>query len=126
MGTLLLDLRAACPLTWEVSTLQMVFDAGPQSPAKVGTVHTRLSWSPNGHDSWNWVDEGGLTGAVFLPLGPPGSFDSHIIFAADAPVIMPAASASEEPSIRVYYMCAPCMRAGTAQGTAVGCRERSR
>ena len=54
----------------------------------------------------------GLTGRVFLPLGPAGSFDSHITFAADAPVIMPAGVGAgtgrkgeeEEEHIRVYYM----------------------
>lgn len=89
--------------------LVMVFDA--DNAAKVGTVHCRLSWSPNGHDSWSWVDstgptEHGLIGRVFLPLGPPGSYDSHITFAADSPVIMPAGSVADDPSehIRVYYM----------------------
>ena len=70
--------------------LVMVFDA--DDAAKIGTVHCRLSWSPNGRDGWSWVDttgstDDGLTGPVFLPLGPPGSYDSHITFAADAPVI---------------------------------------
>eukprot|EP01043_Picozoa_sp_COSAG02_P033299 COSAG02_NODE_2265_length_9290_cov_136.371628_7_plen_286_part_00 len=89
--------------------LVMVFDA--DDAAKIGTVHCRLSWSPNGRDGWSWVDSAGsadlgLTGRVFLPLGPPGSYDSHITFAADAPVIMPAGSATDDKDehIRVYYM----------------------
>jgi hypothetical protein len=70
-----------------------------------------------GKDSWSWVESAssadtGLTGRVFLPLGPAGSFDSHITFAADAPVIMPAGVGAgtgrkgeeEEEHIRVYYM----------------------
>ena len=30
----------------------------------------------------SWVDPGGLLGKPFIPLGPAGSFSSHIIFAA--------------------------------------------
>ena len=33
--------------------LVMVFDA--DDAAKIGTVHCRLSWSPNGRNSWSWV-----------------------------------------------------------------------
>ena len=91
--------------------LVAVFDT--KDPRKVGTVHTRLSWSHDTH-TWQWLDEGGLTGKSIIPLGerhgtaknsssssvlsssspsssppasPPvyGPFDSHIIFPAHAP-----------------------------------------
>ena len=75
--------------------LVMVFDAA--DPAKVGTVHCRMSWSSQLASGWHWVDKGGLTGKVFLPLGPKGAFDSHITFAADAPVIV-------ADGIQVFYM----------------------
>ena len=74
----------------------MVFDT--KDASRIGTVHTKLSWSPNGLGNWSWVDPGGLLGRSFIPLGTQGSFSSHIIFAADAPVPIPA-----ENSIRVYY-----------------------
>jgi hypothetical protein len=77
--------------------LVMVFDA--EHASTVGTVHTKLSWSADGQKGWAWVDKGGLLGKPFIPLGPAGSFSSHIIFAADAPVPVPA-----EESVRVYYM----------------------
>jgi len=73
----------------------MVFDTADAS--KIGTVHTRLSWSPDGLANWSWVDPGGLLGKSFIPLGPEGTFASHIIFAADAPIPV-------NDTIRVYYM----------------------
>ena len=63
-----------------------------------GRVHCRLSWwSGNTADKWQWVDSGGLLGKEFIRLGPPGSYDSHICFAAHSPVVMP-------DHIRLYYM----------------------
>ena len=35
---------------------------------------------------WQWVEDRGLTGTEIIPLGPDGSFDSHVCFAAAAPV----------------------------------------
>jgi hypothetical protein len=50
-------------------------------------------------------DQGGLggkgkanAGREFIPAGPPGSFDSHICFAAHMPLRMP------DGSSRIYYM----------------------
>jgi len=50
----------------------MVFDA---SDSINGRVHCRLSWSADplasagSSEGWKWVDEGGLTGRDFIPLG---------------------------------------------------------
>jgi hypothetical protein len=49
-----------------------------------------------------WVDEvGGLTGEVFIPLGPPGSFDSHIVFAGAFPTPVDDGHGG---AVRIYYM----------------------
>ena len=48
--------------------LVAIFDT--VNPSTVGTVHTRLSWSPDLH-TWDWVAPGGLTGTPFIPLGKP-------------------------------------------------------
>ena len=63
-----------------------------------GHVHCMLSWS-NDTKNWQWVDPAGL-GALkeFIPAGKPGSFDSHVCFAAHSPLKMP------DGSSRVYYM----------------------
>ena len=62
----------------------------PQATSKEQKVRCKLAWSPHGatHDTWQWVDAGGLTGAEFIPLSPGGAevFDSHICFAAATPV----------------------------------------
>jgi hypothetical protein len=83
----------------------MVFDAdcntaNPpcQTGPAAGHVHCRLAWSPNVDTNWSWVDEGGLTGAEFIPAGPPGTFDSHVCFAAHLPITMP------DGSVRLYFM----------------------
>ena len=34
---------------------------------QIGTVHTRLSWSPDGLANWSWVDPGGLLGKSSNP-----------------------------------------------------------
>lgn len=58
-------------ITWQWHNvflgIVMVYDA--QSSA--GEVHCRLAWSPSSDalSGWNWVDEGGLTGRDFIPLG---------------------------------------------------------
>jgi hypothetical protein len=87
--------------------LVMVFDASCntvnppcQTGPDAGHVHCRLAWSPDGEmTKWSWVDEGGLTGADFIPAGPSGTFDSHVTFAAHLPVTMP-----EDGTHRLYYM----------------------
>ena len=71
--------------------LVAVFDTA--DPTTVGTVRTRLSWSPDGRRGWQWLGTDD-----FVPLGPAGSFDSHIIFAAHVPII------EDDGAIRVYYM----------------------
>ena len=80
--------------------LTSVFDA--EFGTTEGRVHLRLSWSPDA-ETWNWVDEGGLTGKDFIPLGTSSDssnpFDSHIIFAAAYPIRM-----KDDDSVRVYYM----------------------
>ena len=40
--------------------LVAIFDTA--DPTTVGTVHTRLSWSPSPRGPWSWLDSGGLTG----------------------------------------------------------------
>jgi hypothetical protein len=68
-----------------------------------GKVHCRLSISTD-LMHWKWVDNAGLNGADFIPLGTPSTtrstnaFDSHICFAAASPLQM------EDGSARVYYM----------------------
>ena len=77
----------------------MVFDAtnGNKGP-DAGHVHCMLSWSPDA-STWHWVDRGGLEGLrEFIPTGEPGSFESHVCFAAHSPLRMP------DGSSRVYYM----------------------
>jgi hypothetical protein len=68
-------------------------------------VHCRLAYSkaPSPLSGWEWVDQGGLTGRDFIPLGssgPAGSaenaFDSHLCFASP-PVHTPEGE-------RLYYM----------------------
>jgi hypothetical protein len=68
-------------------------------------VHCRLAYSkaPSPLSGWEWVDEGGLTGRDFIPLGssgPAGSaenaFDSHLCYASP-PVRTPQGE-------RLYYM----------------------
>jgi hypothetical protein len=80
--------------------LTSVFDA--QYGTTQGRMHLRLSWSPDA-ETWHWVDEGGLTGRDFIPLGDTSGganpFDSHIIFAAAYPVKLPG-----DGAVRVYYM----------------------
>ena len=83
--------------------LVSVFDA--EFGQTEGRVHLRLSWSPDA-ETWQWVDEGGLTGTDLIALGGGGTaggggnpFDSHIIFAAAYPVKM-----ADDGSVRVYYM----------------------
>lgn len=44
----------------------MVFDA--KEGTTQGHIHCRLSWSGDSH-TWHWVDEGGLEGKDFIPLG---------------------------------------------------------
>ena len=48
----------------------MVYDAN----SAAGRVHCRLSWSPSadGLSGWQWVDDAGLTGGDFVPLGEAG------------------------------------------------------
>ena len=77
----------------------MVYDAATGSVGPgAGHVHCRLAWAPHARAQWRWVDPGGLTGAEFIPAGPPGAFDSHVCFAAHQPVRVADGSA------RVYYM----------------------
>ena len=58
-------------ITWEwhgvFLGIVMVYDA----TSKDGEVHCRLSWSPtaDGPSDWQWVDDAGLTGGDFIPLG---------------------------------------------------------
>jgi hypothetical protein len=63
-------------VTWQWHSvfmgIVMVFDA--ENPSTEGRVHCRLAWS-NSADAlsgWHWVDEGGLTGRDFIPLGKDG------------------------------------------------------
>ena len=60
----------------------MVYDA----QNKAGRVNCRLAWAPSALGQWQWVEDRGLTGTEIIPLGPDGSFDSHVCFAAAAPV----------------------------------------
>ena len=74
----------------------MVYDAQSSS----GHVHCRLSWSPStdGLSGWQWVDEGGLTGADFIPLGkapPPPPCDWVNVTNADKQPISDCAGGSE-------------------------------
>ena len=92
--------------TWEWHNvflgIVMVFDA----TSAEGRVHCRLSWSSSSDvlstDGWQWVDEGGVDGKDFIPLGSESSshndFDSHICFAAAHPTLGP------EGDVRLYYM----------------------
>ena len=80
-----------------------VFDSEHPSTFGFGKVHCRLSISTD-LMHWKWVDNAGLNGADFIPLGTPSTtrstnaFDSHICFAAASPLQM------EDGSARVYYM----------------------
>jgi len=92
--------------TWEWHNvflgIVMVFDA----TSAEGRVHCRLSWSSSSDvlstDGWQWVDEGGLDGKDFIPLGSESkthnAFDSHVCFAAAHPTLGP------EGDVRLYYM----------------------
>lgn len=78
----------------------MVFDAetGSKGP-DAGHVHCMLSWAPTALGPWEWVDVKGLEGlSEFIPKGPPGSFESHVCFAAHRPLRMP------DGTTRIYYM----------------------
>lgn len=69
--------------------------------SKSQEVHCRLAYSRD-LATWAWVDGGAADladGKDFIPLGHPGAFDSHIIFAAAHPVIMP-----RDGTARIYYM----------------------
>jgi hypothetical protein len=75
----------------------MIYDAPPLG-APGQHVHCRLSWSPTVAGPWAWVDhDQPMPGTEFIPAGVPGSFDSHICFAAHMPVQTPQ-------GVRVYYM----------------------
>ena len=71
----------------------MVYDAEDSA----GRVHCRLAWAASALGHWQWVEDQGLRGPEIIPLGPDGSYDSHVCFAAAAPV----AWRGEE---RLYYM----------------------
>merc|ERR1719253_164043 len=63
----------------------MVYDAQSSD----GQVHCRLSWTPSADalSDWQWVDEGGLTGRDFIPLGrapPPPPCEWSAVKRADA------------------------------------------
>jgi hypothetical protein len=79
--------------------IAMVYDATDRVNNR---VHCRLVWSKNILSGWAFVEDGGLAGRDFIPLGtsgPAGSqanaFDSHLCFAA-RPVHTPDGE-------RVYY-----------------------
>ena len=92
--------------TWEwhgvFLGIVMVYDATDP----VGRVHCRLSWSSSADvlsdHGWEWVDQGGVAGKDFIPLGSFSSthndFDSHICFAAATPTMAP------DGRVRLYYM----------------------
>eukprot|EP01048_Picozoa_sp_COSAG05_P011058 COSAG05_NODE_1016_length_6185_cov_4.604831_5_plen_757_part_00 len=79
--------------------IAMVYDA---TDSVNGRVHCRLVWSKAILTGWEFVEEGGLTGRDFIPLGHSGpagteanAFDSHLCFAT-----RPVHTADGE---RVYY-----------------------
>ena len=76
----------------------MVLDYHKMEEVGHGHVHCRLTWSADAGATWKWADEGGLTGKDFIPAGPPGSFDSYICFAANAPLVAP------DGLIRLYLL----------------------
>ena len=67
--------------------------------------HCATGTANSTHTGWRFVDEGGLEGRDFIPLGhvgsgpsdPANAFDSHIIFAAASPVTVGDLT-------RIYYM----------------------
>ena len=78
--------------------LNMLYDQGDPS----GKVYCRLTLASSPGGPWRVIEGDNIINATdFVPLGPAGAFDSHIIFAAARPFRRGAGAGARE---WIYYM----------------------